>query len=76
MRRGHRTRDAILNFRSRHGQGIVVKVIDAASVEGFLKTARHRLRTFPAVIVDGRERFSGPDFSAADLVLRYRRVRY
>ena len=58
--------DWVRRIFSRHGQGIVVKVIDAASVEGFLKTARHRLRTFPAVIVDGRERFSGTDFAAAD----------
>ena len=59
---------------SRHGEGVEVKVIDAASIEGFLKTARHRLRTFPAVIVDGRERFSGPDFSAADQAIARRLV--
>jgi hypothetical protein len=59
---------------SRHGQAVEVKVIDAASIEGFFKTARHRLRTFPAVIVDGRERFSGPDFSAADQAIANRLV--
>ncbi|HET7009399.1 MAG TPA: DUF1525 domain-containing protein [Anaerolineales bacterium] len=58
--------DWVRQMFSRHGEAVLVKVIDAASIEGFLMTARHRLRTFPAVIVDGRERFSGPDFSAAD----------
>ena len=58
--------DWVRRIFSRHGESIVVKVIDAASIEGFLKTARHRLRSFPAVILDGRERFYGTDFAAAD----------
>ena len=64
--------DWVRRIFSRHGQDVVVKVIDAASIEGFLKTARHRLRTFPAVIVDGRERFSGTDFAAADQAIDHR----
>jgi len=44
---------------------IVVKVIDAASIEGFWKSLRHRLRTYPAVLV-GPSTFSGPDFKAAE----------
>jgi hypothetical protein len=52
----------------------VVHVIDAASIEGFLKTARYRIRTFPAVIVDGRDRFCGPDFGAADQAIARRLV--
>lgn len=44
---------------------VVVKVIDAASLEGFWKTARHGLGRYPAVIVGGR-RFVGADFSAAE----------
>jgi len=58
--------DWVRRIFSRHGEGVAVKVIDAASIEGFLKVARHRLRKFPAVVVDGRERFSGTDFAAAD----------
>ena len=58
--------DWVRRIFSRHAESIVVKVIDAASIEGFLKTARHRLRSFPAVILDGRERFYGTDFAAAD----------
>jgi hypothetical protein len=44
---------------------VVVKVLDAASLEGFWKTTRHGLGRYPAVIVGGR-RFAGTDFSAAE----------
>jgi hypothetical protein len=48
-----------------HCDQVVVKVIDAASLEGFWKTARHGLGRYPAVMVGGR-RFMGTDFSAAE----------
>ena len=38
---------------------ILVKVIDAASPEGLLKSLRYRVRRFPAVVVDRKARFSG-----------------
>lgn len=44
---------------------IIVKVIDAASIEGFWKTLRHGLRSYPAIIV-GSAKFSGTDFKAAE----------
>ncbi len=48
-----------------HCDGLIVKVIDAASVEGMWKTLRHGLSRYPAVIVGGRK-FIGADFSAAE----------
>jgi hypothetical protein len=44
---------------------VTVKVIDAASAEGFWKTLRYGLHSYPAVIVDGRYKFTGSDFFAA-----------
>jgi len=38
---------------------VVVKVIDAASIEGVYKSLRYGTRRFPAVIVSGEARFSG-----------------
>jgi hypothetical protein len=49
-----------------HCDRVVVKVVDAASLEGFWKTMRHGLRRYPAVVVGGRARFSGTDFAAAE----------
>jgi hypothetical protein len=37
-----------------HDDRVVVKVIDAASLEGFWKTVRHGLRRYPAVVVAGQ----------------------
>lgn len=44
---------------------VAVKVIDAASIEGFWKTLRYGLRKYPAVLV-GQSKFSGTDFKAAE----------
>lgn len=48
-----------------------IKVIDATSIEGFWKSARHGLGRYPAVLVGGR-RFSGTDFSQAEEEIRRR----
>jgi hypothetical protein len=50
----------------RHGQRVRVKVVDAASVEGFLASLRHRVGRYPAVIVDRDEKRIGSDFGALD----------
>jgi hypothetical protein len=45
---------------------VVVKVIDAASLDGFWKSLRYGLRRYPAVVVSGKERFAGTDFQEAE----------
>lgn len=45
--------------------GIVVKVIDAASIEGVYKSLRYHARRYPAVIVDRTSRFTGTASLAA-----------
>ena len=42
-----------------HCDRIILKVIDAASVEGFYKSLKYNARRYPAVIVNGRSRFIG-----------------
>ncbi|HKZ84336.1 MAG TPA: hypothetical protein VJ793_11840 [Anaerolineae bacterium] len=49
-----------------HCDRVIVKVVDATSLEGFWKSLRHGLRRYPAVIVEGRVKFSGTDFAAAE----------
>ncbi|PWB71654.1 MAG: hypothetical protein C3F07_13810 [Anaerolineales bacterium] len=39
--------------------GIILKVIDAASIEGFYKSLKYNARRYPAVIVNGKSRFTG-----------------
>jgi len=42
----------------RHGDRLLVKVVDAASLEGVAKSLRYGVRRYPAVIIAGRERFT------------------
>jgi hypothetical protein len=42
-----------------HCDRLIVKVIDAASIEGVFKSLRYNARRFPAVIVNGDTRFMG-----------------
>jgi len=42
-----------------HCDRILVRVIDAASIEGFYKSLRFNLHRYPAIIVAGKTRFTG-----------------
>jgi hypothetical protein len=44
-----------------HCDAILLKVIDAASVEGFYKSLKYNARRYPAVIVNRKARFIGSD---------------
>lgn len=52
-----------------YGGRIIIKVIDAASVEGLLKAVRYNARKFPAVIIDGRDKYIGPDLHQAKALI-------
>ena len=51
---------------------ILLKVIDAASVEGFYTSLRYNARRYPAVIVNHKARFIGSDMlsSASEEIAR------
>ena len=55
-----------------HCDRVMVKVIDAASLEGFYKSIKYNVRRYPAVIVDQKTRFTGSQTlqSAADEIAR------
>lgn len=48
-----------------HCDAVLLKVIDAASIEGVYKSLRYNARRYPAVIVDGRSRFLGTQMLSA-----------
>ena len=58
--------DWVHGLLERHGRRVRVDVLDAASIRGFLASLRHRVRRYPAVIVDGHEKRTGLDFAALD----------
>jgi hypothetical protein len=61
--------DWVRHLVKTYGDRVVIKVIDAASLEGVWKAARHGLRRYPAVFVAGQGRFSGTDFAPAEAAL-------
>ncbi len=54
-----------------HCDRVVIKVIDAASIEGFWKTLRHGLRHYPAILI-GSAKFSGTNFTTAEAEIAHR----
>jgi hypothetical protein len=58
--------DWVHRLLERHGSKVRVRVVDAASIEGFFRSLRHRVARYPAVIVDGRIKRTGGDLAALD----------
>jgi hypothetical protein len=48
-------------LRERFGDRLSIKVVDVASVEGVWKAFRHRLRRYPAVVIQGERRYVGAE---------------
>ena len=53
----------------RHGSRVRVDLLDAASIRGVLATLRHRIRSYPAVVIDGHETLTGLGFDRVDEVV-------
>jgi hypothetical protein len=54
---------------TRFGRKVRVRLVDAASIEGFWKSLRHRVRRYPAVIVEGDRKHVADDLEAAGQVI-------
>jgi hypothetical protein len=48
---------------------LLIRVIDAQSPLGFYKSLRHRIRTYPAFIVEGKETYTGWDKNQLESLL-------
>ena len=55
----------ILDTVETYGGQVVFKIIDAASLEGMLKSVRYNARHYPAFIVEGKDKYIGTDFGQA-----------
>lgn len=53
------------------GRGIRLRLVDAASIEGFFRSLLSRARRYPAFTVDGA-RYSGSDFARVDALIAER----
>jgi hypothetical protein len=64
--------DWVHGLRRDYGRRIEVRVIDAASMDGFWKSLRHRLSRYPAVLVDGERVSAGTEFEPAAAAIERR----
>jgi hypothetical protein len=55
-----------------HGPRLRFRIVDAASVEGCIKSLRYGVRRYPAVIVDGKEKSIGTPFEHATALVERR----
>ena len=60
----------VQDLTGRYGDLLQVRLIDVLSIEGFYKSVRHRLSTFPAYIVDGRSARGDIERVCADIEQR------
>jgi hypothetical protein len=66
MQEYHKLSDWVLNAVERYDGRVVFKIIDAASMEGVLKSVRYGVRHYPVVVVNGKAKQTGVDFSSAE----------
>jgi glutaredoxin len=52
-----------------YGDRVHFRLVDAASIQGFIKSIRHGSRKFPVFVIDGSERLSGFQREELDKVL-------
>lgn len=70
-----RLSDWVRRMAAVHGQRLRFRVVDAASVEGWVKSLRYGVRRYPAVIVDKKEQCTGVEFERASALIERRLAR-
>lgn len=61
--------DWVMDAVERYGGRVVFKVIDAASMEGLLKSVRYGVRKYPAAVINGKEKQIGTDFKKVEALI-------
>ena len=69
-----RLADCLRNLSRLYKHRILIRIIDAHSPVGLWKQIRHRVRQFPAFIVDGKQTFTGWDSKVLESLID-RRIR-
>ena len=62
----HHLADWIASLHERYGDRLRVKVIDATSLEGVWRSLRYGARRYPFIVIDGRHKHTGGDFSSLE----------
>ncbi len=60
----------VKELSQRYREKILIKIIDAQSLEGLYKSVRHRVFRYPAFIVDRKKKYIGKDKFQLDTLLQ------
>ena len=60
----------VKELSQRYREKILIKIIDAQSLEGLYKSVRHRVFRYPAFIIDRKKKYIGKDKSQLDTLLQ------
>ncbi len=63
-----RVSDWVRRLVDHYGPRVHVELVDAASIEGFVRSLRHRIWRHPAIVVDGHA-VVGDDYAAAERLI-------
>jgi hypothetical protein len=60
----------IKELAQKYREKILIKIIDAQSLQGFVKSIRHRAFRYPAFIIDRKKKYTGKDKVELDALLQ------
>ncbi len=64
--------DWIRELGEKYGHRLLIKLIDAQSLQGFYKSIRFAVRKYPAFIIDRKRKYAGRDKDELDALIRQR----
>ncbi len=60
----------IKELSQKYRENILIKIIDAQSIQGFYESMRHRVFRYPAFIINQKKKYSGKDKLHLDALLQ------
>lgn len=60
----------IKELSARYREKVLIRVIDAQSLQGFVKSIRYRAFRYPAFIIDRKKKYAGKDMAELDALLQ------
>ena len=60
----------IRELSQKYRENILIKVIDAQSLQGVVKSIRHRIFRYPTFVIDKKKKYTGKDKERLDALLQ------
>ncbi len=60
----------VRELSQKYQEKILIRITDAQSLQGFIKSIRYRAFRYPAFVINGRKRYSGKDKAQLESLLQ------